>query len=154
VVHSFSGADGANPSIALIADSSGALYGVTANGGAFNLGTVFRLAQKSGVWTETVLHSFVGTDGVNPMGVLLIDQAGALYGSTTYTQTTLGTVFKLSLLKKTGQWKLKTLRRVAATFVAVDFLNDTGAVFGTTTAPNAFFKMTPPKYNSTVLIDL
>jgi uncharacterized repeat protein (TIGR03803 family) len=49
VLHNFEGAptDGANPyrGSSLIADSSGNLYGTTANGGAGNCGTVFMLVE-------------------------------------------------------------------------------------------------------------
>ena len=40
---SFNGADGANPTIGLTPDAQGNLYGITNQGGAFGLGTVFRL---------------------------------------------------------------------------------------------------------------
>ena len=152
VLHSFSGSDGVNPTVAPIADSAGALYGITPVGGASNQGVVFKLTQSSGVWTETVLHSFNGSDGTAPFGVLLIDKAGALYGSTTYTQTESGTLFKLT--PQNGSWTFKTLRADSNTFMVVDFLDKSGALYGTTTAANTFFKMTPPSYKTKVLIDM
>jgi uncharacterized repeat protein (TIGR03803 family) len=96
VLHSFNGTpDGANPYAGLVVDSSGNLYGTTANGGAFGSGTVFEIAP-SGV--ETVLHSFAGgpTDGAGPMARLTLDGNGNLYGTTFAGGTGgYGTVFRL-----------------------------------------------------------
>ena len=104
-LHSFGGAsatppDGAGPYLGdLIADASGAFYGTTSYGGAYNLGTVFMLSPDSaGGWTETVLHSFSGgADGSGPQAGLTADASGALYGTTTGAggTTNVGTVFKL-----------------------------------------------------------
>jgi uncharacterized repeat protein (TIGR03803 family) len=92
--------DGANPRAGLIADQNGNLYGTTEDGGPWNYGTVFKLtppATASGAWTETVLYSFTGhTDGEKPLGGLIADQNGNLYG-TTYDggASGYGTVFEL-----------------------------------------------------------
>jgi len=93
-------ADGNQPLAGLIPDKMGNLYGTTAMGGTYNLGTVFRLTP-SGV--ETVLHSFGGADGAVPWAGLVIDGRGNLYG-TTYSGGDLslcggqgcGTVFKVT----------------------------------------------------------
>jgi uncharacterized repeat protein (TIGR03803 family) len=85
VLHSFSGSDGAYPEAVLISDASGALYGTTDYGGANNAGTVFKLtppAVAGGTWTQTVLHSFSGSDGAYPSAGLISDASGALYGTT------------------------------------------------------------------------
>jgi len=81
VLHSFTGgADGGSPRAGVILDSASNLYGTTANGGASNLGTVFKLDQSN---QETVLHNFgVGHDGRSPWGGLLLDSVGNLYGTT------------------------------------------------------------------------
>ncbi len=77
---SFNDANGRAPFGALILDSSGNLYGTTFNGGAFGgAGTVFELAKGSG--TITTLASFNGTDGSNPIGALILDSSGNLYGT-------------------------------------------------------------------------
>jgi uncharacterized repeat protein (TIGR03803 family) len=96
VLHTFTGgADGANPSAGLTRDAKGNLYGTTQAGGAFNVGTVFKLSNTG---KETVLYSFAGgTDGSIPEGVVIQDAEGNLYG-TTYAggANGAGTVFKLS----------------------------------------------------------
>jgi len=82
VLHTFSGADGANPSAGVTRDSSGNLYGITNYGGAFGAGAVFKL-DASG--DERVLHSFTGgTDGGLPQNNnLILDRRGNIYGMTT-----------------------------------------------------------------------
>jgi len=77
-----------------VADSSGNFYGTTFLGGAFNLGTVFKL-DASGM--ETVLYSFAGgTDGAYPSGGLNLAKTGTLYGSTIQGGSAdIGTIFKL-----------------------------------------------------------
>jgi uncharacterized repeat protein (TIGR03803 family) len=87
VLHSFTGSpDGANPQYGLTFNSAGNLYGTTPYGGAYNGGTVFELSPNgNGGWNETVLYSFSGgADGVNPMGPVIFDTAGNLYGTAEY----------------------------------------------------------------------
>lgn len=74
------GSDGGEPAGTLIQDTSGNLYGTTRAGGAKGDGTVFRLAPDG---TETVLHSFTnGSDGGQPVGGVIADRKGNLYGVT------------------------------------------------------------------------
>ena len=102
VLYSFAGgSDGANPSGRLVSDSTGALYGLTVNGGASNLGTAYKLTRAGSVFTESVLLAFDGSpDGANPDGPLTIDSHGNLYGTTAIgglmDGSTNGTVFELS----------------------------------------------------------
>lgn len=94
LLHSFiGGSDGSAPH-GLVIDKAGNLYGTTAAGGGTGCfdnagcGTVFEVAADR---TERVLHSFAGgADGYEPLGGLLLDKSGNLYG------TTVETVFKLS----------------------------------------------------------
>lgn len=100
VLHTFKHGegDGRYPMATLLLDASGNLYGTTENGGVSNWGTVFKM-DASG--HETVLHSFTGgTDGRYPVGSLVSDADGNLYGTTTEGGTGCanhgcGTVFKL-----------------------------------------------------------
>ena len=80
ILHSFTGADGANPRANLMMDPSGNLFGTTVNGGALGSGTVFEIPHSGGFFT---LHDFTGfADGGAPYGGLLRDAAGNLFGTT------------------------------------------------------------------------
>lgn len=106
------GSDGANPFGSLIADeNTGALYGTTSGGGASGNGTVFKIDTVD--QTLTTIYSFLGSpDGAGPdLGALLIDDKGALYGTTPGGGAHgNGTVFKLTPPGH-GQtsWTLSTL---------------------------------------------
>lgn len=74
--------DGAVPFSSLILDAKGDLYGTTYAGGAYGQGTVFKITPTG---TETVLYSFGGApDGAFPVGRLVLDAQGNLYGTTSY----------------------------------------------------------------------
>jgi uncharacterized repeat protein (TIGR03803 family) len=106
VLYSFTGgADGGNPSSDVIFDASGNLYGVTADGAngsecsGLECGVVFELSPVAGgQWRESVLYSFNGIDGDDPVGNLTFDEAGNLYGTTRFgvSGAAKGTVFKLT----------------------------------------------------------
>ena len=69
----------------LIADANGNLYGTTQYGGAFDLGTVFQIVKTAGGYdgTPIVLATFDGSNGAYPIGGLIIDASGNLYGTAT-----------------------------------------------------------------------
>jgi len=95
-LHSFGGGDdGSNPRSGLFLASDGNLYGTTENGGAYGLGTVFRL---SGDGTLATLVHFDGYQGANPEGALIQGTDDELYGTTrnggVYGK---GALFRLSL---------------------------------------------------------
>ena len=86
VLYAFSGiGDGGIPQGGVVRDSNGTLYGTTSEGGSLGgpcpsvgCGVVFKIAAGS----ETVQHSFQGTDGQTPNGNLLLRKSN-LYGTTT-----------------------------------------------------------------------
>ena len=86
--------DGARPTDGLIFDGKGNLYGTTSDSDAGGYGEIFELVPpttQGGEWTETILYHFRGgTDGATPLGGLISDEKGNLYGTTIYT------VFELS----------------------------------------------------------
>jgi uncharacterized repeat protein (TIGR03803 family) len=94
-LHFFTGRDGAYPLAGLVFDAAGNLYGTTSWGGegsctegAFQgCGTVFRLSPGTNG----------GKDGAGPVGALIVDASGNLYGASGYGGPTNndGTVFVL-----------------------------------------------------------
>ena len=106
VLYSFgaSPSDGTEPIAPLIQASDGNFYGTTEIGGAYSLGTVFRITPDG---VETVLYSF-GANPVNgsppqgtiPQGPLIQATDGYLYGTTAQGGSSscgCGTVFRISL---------------------------------------------------------
>ena len=88
VLYQFKGhGDGANPSASVVVDARGNLYGTTAWGGRFGgvcviygCGTVFKVTPAG---KEQVLYRFKGlADGLMPMGSMVLDAKGGLYGTT------------------------------------------------------------------------
>jgi uncharacterized repeat protein (TIGR03803 family) len=98
VIHSFLGgtADGYRPEASPVL-AGGVLYGMTIQGGAANLGIVYRMnADGTGF---QVLHSFAGgaTDGRIPRYQGLVVAGGVIYGATeTGGAANLGVVFKMN----------------------------------------------------------
>lgn len=107
-------ADGANPVGGVVSDASGNLFGTTSEGGGdLSTGTVFELVRpkdKARSWTLRTLYTFCVDgfcrDGQNPVGGLIFDVAGNLYGTTSGGDFG-GTIFELS--PKGDHWKFKTL---------------------------------------------
>jgi uncharacterized repeat protein (TIGR03803 family) len=100
ILHRFTTATGPND---LVFDAVGNLYGTVAEGGKYGGGILYRLAH--GTWTETVLHNFCLPQhlcAAGPVGRLLIDNAGNVFGATRYggsnsscfNNTGCGTVFE------------------------------------------------------------
>jgi uncharacterized repeat protein (TIGR03803 family) len=151
ILYSFKGgsADGALPQGPLFRDSAGNLYGVTEAGGINatvctaptpGCGIVFKLKPTStGLWTESVLHRFTGTDGGNSFAGLVQDSKGNFYGATSAGGSAgLGTVYKLSLTS-TG-WKQTVLHSFTGgtdgaspfMFETVLTLDGLGNIYGST----------------------
>jgi uncharacterized repeat protein (TIGR03803 family) len=107
VLHSFQNStDGSSPNGAVVMDTAGNLYGVTAFGGPNNGGTVWELSLSNGNWTFSVLYAFSGEDG--PDGGLFMDTAGSLYGATISEGAYhYGNVFKLT--PSNGGWVYTSL---------------------------------------------
>jgi uncharacterized repeat protein (TIGR03803 family) len=109
VLWSFTGgSDGVFPQGPVMVDRSGALYGVNAG---CNIrawcydGVVYKLgppASGQGAWTQTDIFGFPSTNGAlgyAPSGGLVMDETGALFGTTTYggdVSCNCGVVYKLT----------------------------------------------------------
>jgi uncharacterized repeat protein (TIGR03803 family) len=109
VLHNFGGGtDGAEPlTNGVIFDANGNLYGTTQEGGSGLYGIAYQLAPTaSGLWTETILHSFLGVparDAGYPNGVIF-DDRGNLWGTSSGGGIdNPGTIFKI--VPTGGSWK-------------------------------------------------
>src|SRR5882672_3511994 len=152
------GSDGSIPQGALLLDSSGALMGVTAQGGTSGKGVAFKLTPpvNAGSWTETVLHSFSGSDGANPTVRLVADNKGSLYGIAPVGGTSnRGVVFQLKPpTNPGGTWTETVLHNFTGGSdgfgpFGVLLIGQNGALYGTTSQnnpqPGRVFRLKPPK---------
>jgi uncharacterized repeat protein (TIGR03803 family) len=101
--------DAASPGAGLIFDTKGNLYGTSEQGGDEGFGSVFELTHTAKGWIETTLHSFHEfQDGYDPHASLIMDQSGALYGTTMKGGRSLdGVVFKMD--HNANGWNFTTL---------------------------------------------
>jgi len=161
ILHSFiGGADGQFLYGGLVRDAAGNLYGTTANGGSsgcfenLGCGTVFRLSLSGGVWTKTTLHVFAGNDGAAPVGNLVFDNLGNLYGATAEGGANgSGNVFELT--PSSGFWNETVLHSFCSFCVdgsspyAGVIFDGAGNLYGTTrnggvnNEDGIVFKLTP-----------
>jgi uncharacterized repeat protein (TIGR03803 family) len=170
VLHSFKG--GTDAAVAyggLLVDSSGNLFGMTSGGGQ-GYGTVYELAAPasgSSSYTESVLFKFDGATGAYPQNKLVMDSAGALYGTADNgglgcSPFNCGDVFKLSP-PAAGHtvWTQTVLHNfLGGTKDGGDpsgavLLGSGGVVYGTTQSfgtgsQGILFRLTPPAAGSTV----
>ena len=143
VLYSFTGGiDGGDPQGSLVRDSKGNLYGVTYHGGSSAMGvcgqsggcgTVFKLSKMpGGTWQEKVIYNFCPVagcvDGNGPVGGLVMDSLGVLYGVTfDGGEFNGGTVFALAPAGKT--WVETVLHHFCSASQCLDGLNpDAGLV--------------------------
>jgi hypothetical protein len=111
ILYSFQGAsgttkDGAYPLGGLLVTPVG-IYGTTGSGGVNQSGTVFELVPSGANYRENIIYNFKAvSDGGGPIGNLIADKAGFLYGVTeaggvdlpsicSFSNECGGTVFKL-----------------------------------------------------------
>jgi len=154
ILYSFgaSSGDGSGVLFGVIQDALGNLYGTTVSGGAYNQGTVYKLAPDG---TETILHSFnpgVNFDGFGPEGSLLLDGAGNLYGTTTgggMLGGGLGTLYKIdasgnySILYSFGQTATDALVPQAGVI-----MDSNGILYGATTGGGLYGDGTVYTFNT------
>ena len=150
--------DASTPNGPLLLDSAGSLYGVTSLGGAFNAGAVYKLSppQNGGSWTESILFSFGGgsqSSGITPVGNLLFDSSGNLYGVTEFGGASqLGVAYELS--PASGSWTQNVLFNFSKTagsspLAGMTWNPTNGSLYGTTSAGGSHthgtaFQLTPP----------
>jgi hypothetical protein len=163
VIYQFANENDASFPQAGVVDSQGNMYGTTFGGGV-GWGTVFQVTPPTGSsksWSESVLYSFTdGSDGAFPKGGLIADQNGALYGTTSGTNSgsqaciRCGTVFQLSPPSVSGgAWTLNTLYTFLGGADGGNpsgnlVFDSNGALYGTTlsggTGNGTVFQLAPP----------
>jgi uncharacterized repeat protein (TIGR03803 family) len=159
VLYSFAGgSDGSAPASGITFDAAGNIYGTTDGGGnsgcgSSGCGTVYKLTPSGSDWTETVLYKFSGaTDGYFPVGGVIFDQSGNMYGSAAQGGPNLGgTLFELS--PNGGRWIFSLLYAIPQGIFGPGgptgnlVLDSSGALLGTTIEDGAngagnIFKLT------------
>jgi uncharacterized repeat protein (TIGR03803 family) len=108
ILYSFTGgADGAAPESALVRDGAGNFYGTAHGIDGAQFGAVFQLVPSQSGWTENTLHTFTfqnySTDGAYPVGGVILDNAGNVYG-TTYVGGSGGDGVVFELTQSNGVW--------------------------------------------------
>jgi len=157
--------DGEVP-LGIIRDKQGNLFGVTeysggGYAGGYGCGNFFELsppAVAGGAWTETILYNFLGgdSDGCGPLGSLVSDSHGDIFGSTSSgggqgkTGDT-GGIFEISPPSTSGgSW--------TEAFTSLGGLNPSGGLaidqqgilYGTTSYSNQIvFQLVPPTSGGT-----
>lgn len=144
-----------------VLDHAGKLYGTTALGGTHGCGKVYRLTKgNTGKWTATNLYAFrcpyqsgYNGDGYYPLGNLVLDASGNIYGTTANGGTfKAGTIFKLVPPVGTGNYVEKILWSFNLDDGATPYdgliLDSAGSFYGTTydggTGDNGVvFRLTP-----------
>jgi uncharacterized repeat protein (TIGR03803 family) len=162
VLYSFTGgSDGTSPT-GLTLGRDGVLYGTNNDIASAGVGTVFSLTPPSapgGAWTESVLHTFSGPDGGDPVGGVVQGSGGALYGTTSSGGATdIGVVFRLAPPASPGGIWMET---VLHSFSGIDggfpsagvVIGSGGVLYGTTSLVGSFgdgtvYSLTPPASGS------
>lgn len=162
VLYSFSVGDGGSqPWSGVILDQAGNLYGTTEGGGAGGCGTVYELSPGGSGWTEKVLYNFQcgfgAPNGSFPIGGLIFDAAGNLYGTANYGGANHGgTIFEVSP-SGGGDWAFHLIDSLIynGTFDFIYYgptgslvMDASGSLYGTTvmddaSAAGSVFKLTP-----------
>lgn len=144
----------------VIADSHGALYGATSEGGKYNFGAVYSLSPpltQDGLWTVHGLYSFTGgADGASPFGNLVFDKkSGKIYGTTQLGGlNNQGVVYELTRPSHAGEpWTEAVLytftggpdggQPLSGVIVSKGNLYGTTPVFGTGKC-GVVFRLSPP----------
>lgn len=126
----------------IVMDAAGNIYGACAGG--LSYGSIFELSPDgNGGWMEKMIYEFRGPNGREPLGTLLLDASGNLYGTTnaggscTSESVGCGIAYKLTP-QSSGKWKETILHRFGASSGDGEFpsgglaLDSNGNLYGTT----------------------
>jgi uncharacterized repeat protein (TIGR03803 family) len=152
IIYTFNVASGAGPLAGLVFDRSGNLYGTAQFYGPAGYGTVYQLTFSGSGWTEDTLFGFSLPYGATPIGGLIFDEGGNLYGTTTDggPDGNGGTVFELT--PENGNWTYTILHSFSGTQYGVGphanlVMDPEGNLYGTTFGNGigygSVFKLTP-----------
>ena len=162
-VHTFASGDddaGFPEAMPIAQGPAGMRFGTTVGGGPDNIGAFYSITPPTttgGAWSESLLYSFSGLDGVFPVNDLVADAKGNLYGVAQQGGSRgFGVIFELSPPKKgSSTWTEKTLHAFTggADGRAPDqklTLDAKGALWGTTASGGPallgnIFRLAPPK---------
>lgn len=146
----YSLSQGSEPYAGVTFDNLGNIYTTTIQGGSHGWGTVAQLVNSASGWTETDIHEFTNlSDGGSPVGGLIFDGAGNLYGASSGGGSGGGgVVFELS--PSNGSWMFQVLYAFAGTGgpYASLTMDAAGNLYGTTIGDGAYgrgsvFKLAP-----------
>jgi uncharacterized repeat protein (TIGR03803 family) len=148
VLYSFTGgADGSFPGGRMVMDAGGNLYGMASNGGVEHAGTIYKYAPGG---SFEILYAFNGRrHGEAPVGGLIMDAAGNLYGMTDIGgKFDWGTVFKIAPNKKLTVLHSFDVHSEGAEPSGPLLLDSGGNLYGTTAqiglhGGGALFKLAP-----------
>lgn len=120
----------------IVFDNSGDINGVFALGGPYGYGVVYELSPSGSGWTEQTVHGFTdGSDGAQPMGGLIRDSTGNLYGET-FGGGNGGGGTEYELTPTNGGWTLSTLYGFSGPYgggpAEKPVMDSTGSLYGTT----------------------
>jgi uncharacterized repeat protein (TIGR03803 family) len=155
-----SGSAPANPDAPPVFDQAGNLYTTSYLGGHYGRGTVFELSLKAGGgWSNKTLHSFLSTlgDGEQPLGGVIIDTSGNLYGTASengLTNESMGIVYELTpqtsgLWSETILYDFSQLELANGTQPGAGLIRDSAGnlygttIYGGTYDGGAVFEVTP-----------
>lgn len=153
-------ADGNSPWGELMPDQNGALYGTAWGGGTYDKGVIFELAPNAPGknWSLQVLYNFCSladcADGQGPLGGLIRDQRGDLYGLTSGDAAGgpvyAGTAFELVAIAHGAGWKLKVLHTFCQSGVCADGVSPRGTLTYVGAGGGAPYDGTSPLYGVTL----
>jgi len=143
------------PLAGVVLDAAGNVYGSTSQGGKYQDGDVFMLSpQPDGTWKYTELYDFPDymKNGAGPIGQMVFDQFGNLYGATSGGgKYGFGTVFQLTP-GANGKWKHRLLHAFNGYDGEIPYaglaIDSQGNLYGTTSegGPNSYgvvYEVTP-----------
>jgi uncharacterized repeat protein (TIGR03803 family) len=153
----FSGVPSGNTPVGSLISDGTFLYGMTPDGGTYNLGTIFKI-MSDGTGYEKLLDFDGTTNGSSPHGSLISD-GNFLYGMTTWGgQNNLGTIFKI-MPDGTGYMKLLDYAGVTNGSYPMGSLNSDGIFLygmtsnGGTSDQGTIFKIMPDGTGYVKLMD-